>query len=66
MPAPKDRKQVGFRFYPDQMQRLEWLRTQISKERGAPVSRNDVVAALVNEDYIRREGPTVLRLKKGK
>ena len=66
MPAPKDRKQVGFRFYPDQMQRLEWLRVQISKERGAPVSRNDVVTALVNEDYTRREGPVLLRLKKGK
>lgn len=66
MPANKERKQVHVRLYEEQMDRLDWLKSLLTRESGQPVSRNDVIVQLVNDEYGRRNGPAKPPLRKTK
>jgi len=66
MPANKERKQVHVRLYEEQMDRLDWLKSLLTRESGQPVSRNNVIVQLVNDEYCRRNGRSKPPLRKTK
>lgn len=63
MPAAADRKQVGFRLSTPQQARLAWIVKQRSDAKGEPISRNEAVVLLINEEYERAGGPARPRKK---
>lgn len=66
MPAAKERRPISARFYPHQLEKLKAITVARAAEGGEPLSVNEVIVALVEEESDRIQAKSSKASKKRK